>query len=88
MADYTSMSNAIRSVLYKKEKSATSMPELPDDEAIVDPDPVETAKTDSAILHPRMLVQRHVHTGKDNNVRRQLVRNIRSQFKQKIIDND
>lgn len=88
MTHYTSMSNAIRSVLYKKEKSATLAPELPDSEAIVAPDPVDSAMSNKDNIHPRMVVQRTVHTNKDNHVRRQLVRNIRSQRKLKIIDND
>lgn len=86
MADYTSMSSAIRSVLYKKEKSQTMAPELPDEESIVDPNPIEAA--DEEECHPRMAVPRFVHTNKDTHVRRQLVRNIRAQYKQKIIDND
>jgi len=88
MAKYISMSNAIRSVLYKKEKSATLAPELPDTESIVDPDPVDPTMSNKDNIHPRMDVQRTVHTNKDNHVRRQLVRNIRSQYKLKIIDND
>ena len=88
MTHYTSMSNAIRSVLYKKEKSATLVPELPDTESIVDPNPIDSVAPNKDDIHPRMAVQRIVHTNKDNHVRRQLVRNIRSQYKQKIIDND
>lgn len=90
MADYTSMSNAIRTILYKKEKSAADTPELPDEEKIVDPNPVDStdAVDASDVMHARMLTKRRVHVRGDNPVKQQLVRNIRAQQKQKIIDND
>jgi hypothetical protein len=90
MNKYTSMSNAIRSVLYKNEKSAADSPnqELPDEEEIVDPDPVDSTEAEPDNMHPRMTVKRRVHKRGDSTVKQHLIRNIRAQQKQKIIDND
>lgn len=88
MADYQSMANAIRSVLIKPDETATLVPNVPDSEAITEPDPVDVAQTEEMPVHPRMEPQPRTHHGHKDLVKHHLVRNIRAQQKIKVIDAD